>query len=75
MGREGGRVGVGECGEQKEGGGGSVISEVKHVVAVVGGAPDLKRSRRTILPSTFTLSSVRIRRAAAGAGRGGQRPA
>lgn len=34
-------MGVGECGEQRGGGGGSVNSEVKHVV-VVGGAPDLK---------------------------------
>lgn len=39
--REDGRVGVRECGEQRGGGGGSVYSEVKHVVAV-GGAPDLK---------------------------------
>lgn len=62
-------MGVGECGERRGGRGGSVNSEVKHVVAVVGGAPDLKGADGQIQPSTFTLSSVRIHRAAGGAGR------
>lgn len=38
-------MGVGECGELRGGGGGSVNSEVKHVVTV-GGAPDLKGADR-----------------------------